>query len=178
MSQFTVEELKAICEKHAKWLRGEKGGERANLLGADLQRANLLGANLQCANLQGADLQGANFQDADLRSADLWGANLRGANLQRANLQRANLLGANLLGANLQCADLQGADLDYSCLPLWCGGSRFKADSRLVRQIIAHIVTIEIADADETLTATIATMRIEASKSHRASNLGLLKDEE
>ena len=41
---------------HAAWLRGEDGGQRANLsdanlLGADLSDANLLGANLLGANL-------------------------------------------------------------------------------------------------------------------------------
>jgi len=168
MSQFTVEELKAICEKHIKWLRDEEGGERANLRDADLQ-----GANLRDADLRDADLQGANLRDANLRDA-----NLRGADLQGANLRDADLRDADLRDADLRDANLQGANLDFSCLPLWCGGSRFKADSRLVRQIIAHIVTLEIVDADEELTVTISAMKIEARKSHRASDLGLLKNEE
>lgn len=50
---------------------------------------------------------------ADLRDAYLSGANLRGADLRDADLSGANLRGANL----------RGADLDFSCLPLWCGGS-------------------------------------------------------
>ena len=41
MKTYTVEELKAICEKHIKWLRDEEGGERANLRDADLQGADL-----------------------------------------------------------------------------------------------------------------------------------------
>ena len=159
MRQYTAEELKIICEKHIKWLRDEEGGERADLQGA---------------NLRDADLQGANLRDADLRGADLQGADLRGADLRGADLQGADLQRANLRGADLQGADLRGADLDYSCLPLWCGGSRFKADSSIVRQILAHVVTLEIVDADDDLKIAIESIKIEAEKSHRASDLGLL----
>ena len=120
------------------------GGERANLQGADLQ-----GANLQDADLQRAYLQGANLQDADLRGAYLQGADLRDANLQ-------------------------GANLDFSCLPLWCGGSKFKADARLIHQILAHVSTIEVSDADADLKAVLAAILPEAKKSHRADDLGLL----
>ena len=52
--------LKEILEKHKMWLNGEEGGERANLIGA-----NLIGANLIGANLRGADLIGANLRGAD-----------------------------------------------------------------------------------------------------------------
>jgi hypothetical protein len=92
---------------------------------------------------------------------------------ERANLEGASLQRANLRHASLQHADLRGANLDYSCLPLWCGGSQFKADSRLVRQILAHVVTLEIEDADDGLKIAIESIKIEARKSHRASDLGL-----
>ena len=118
MKTYTTEELKVILEKHAKWLRDEKGGERANLQGA----------YLRSANLQGADLRGA---------------------------------------------DLRGADLDYSCLPLWCGGSRFKADAKLIRQLFAHILTISVEDADDELKAALEAIKPSAIRSHRASDLGL-----
>lgn len=64
MKKISDTELKAIIYKHAKWTRGEDGGERANLCDADLCGANLCGA----------DLRGANLCDADLRDADLCGA--------------------------------------------------------------------------------------------------------
>ena len=68
------DEWRDILEKHARWMRGAEGGERANLQGAylrgaDLQDADLQDANLQDANLQRANLQGANLQDA--KGADL-----------------------------------------------------------------------------------------------------------
>ena len=49
MKKISDTELKAIIYKHAKWVRGEDGGERANLCGADLRNADLC-----CANLRGA----------------------------------------------------------------------------------------------------------------------------
>lgn len=45
MKTYTKSELADILDKHAKWLRGEDGGERADLSeaylsGADLSRAD------------------------------------------------------------------------------------------------------------------------------------------
>ena len=98
-------DIKLILEKHAKWIRGEDGGERADLCNANLRGANLWGADLRNANLCDADLC-----NADLR-ADLCNVNLRGANLCNANLRGANLRGADLCDADLYGADLRGADL-------------------------------------------------------------------
>ena len=72
-------DIKLILEKHAKWIRGEEGGERADLCGANLCGANLRGADLCGANLRNANLRGADLCDADLCDANLCGANLRGA---------------------------------------------------------------------------------------------------
>ena len=102
-------DIKLILEKHAKWIRGEDGGERADLCGADLCYANLYGANLRGANLRGANLRGANLCGANLCGANLCGADLRGANLRGANLYDANLRGANLCDADLCGANLRGA---------------------------------------------------------------------
>lgn len=84
MRELTKEEIE-VLQRHAKWLKDEEGGEKADLRGA---------------NLRGADLRGADLRDANLRDANLWGANLRGANLRDANLWGADLWGANLRGAD------------------------------------------------------------------------------
>ena len=49
--QFTQEQLTEMLDKHAKWLRGDGGGERADFTGANLTEANLTGAVLSGANL-------------------------------------------------------------------------------------------------------------------------------
>jgi len=92
--EITQERLNEIIASHAKWLRREDGGERANL---------------RRANLQGVDLHEADLRDADLRSA---------------NLQRANLQEANLNEADLRDTDLQGADLDQTYYQITRIGSR------------------------------------------------------
>ena len=126
LKDISQTELDEILDKHAKWLKNEAGGVRANLLYTDLGDANLAeanlfgaklhGANLQKANLQGAYLHGADLQYADLQYADLSGANLydaklHGANLQHADLREADLGDTDLRNANLHGADLSGANL-------------------------------------------------------------------
>ena len=56
---MTQDELKVILDKHAKWLRDEEGGERADLSSADLRSADLSYANLRSADLRSADLSSA-----------------------------------------------------------------------------------------------------------------------
>ena len=101
----------------------------------------------------------ANLREADLRGADLRCADLCGANLSWADLSKADLRGANL----------RGADLDFSCFPLWCGGSKFQCDIKLIYQLLAHICTLEFDDT-EGIKDLIMPF---AAKSHRAVDLGL-----
>ena len=74
MKKISDTELKAIIYKHAKWARGEDGGERADLCGADLRNANLHGANLCGANLCSANLCGADLSGAKNTDKTLWNA--------------------------------------------------------------------------------------------------------
>jgi hypothetical protein len=97
-------ELSEVLRKHALWLNGAEGGERADLRGANLFCADLGGANLSAANLGGANLSAANLYGANLGGANLSAANLRGADLYGANLSAANLRYAYLVGANLRSA--------------------------------------------------------------------------
>ena len=186
---MTSEEIKKVSDLHKKWLNNEHGGERANLREAnlheanlreaELSEANLSGAELSEANLSGADLHWADLRWADLRGANLHRANLRGADLSEANLHRADLRGAelhraNLRGAELRGADLRGAELDFSCFPLWCGGSKFKCDTKLVYQLLAHICTLEFDDT-EGIKDLIMPFAV---RSHRAVDLGLKEESE
>jgi uncharacterized protein YjbI with pentapeptide repeats len=127
--EMTNSELTRMLESHAAWVRGESGGERANLCGTNLCHADLRGADLAGADLRGADLCRADLRNADLAGADLRYANLRGANLRRANLRRANLRGANL---------------DFSAWPLWCGTSNVQLDKRQQAQLLAHAFQVAV----------------------------------
>ena len=142
MKKISDTELKAIIYKHAKWIRGEDGGERADLRGADLHDADLCGADLRGADLHDADLCKANLCDADLCDADLRGADLRGADLhdadlcdadlRKANLCDADLCDADLCGANLCDANLSNADLSNANL---CGANLRYADLRDAKNV-------------------------------------------
>ena len=96
------------------------------------------------------------------------------ANLREANLREADLRWADICGADLRWADLRGADLDFSCFPLWCGGSKFKCDTKLVYQLLAHICTLEFDDTEGIKNLIMPF----ASKSHRAVDLGLKEESE
>jgi hypothetical protein len=48
---MSPDDLKLVLEKHAKWLRYEEGGERANLREANLRWAVLCNANLDGAKI-------------------------------------------------------------------------------------------------------------------------------
>ena len=73
------EDIKEVLRLPKMWMRGEEGGKRGNLRGADLSGADLQHANLRDADLRDADLQHADLQPAYLRGAYLRGADLRGA---------------------------------------------------------------------------------------------------
>ena len=151
-------ELKAILDRHKKWLRNEENGERADLSEADLRRAKLCRANLRRA-----DLRGVNFSEADLRRASLNEADLRRADLRRAKLSEAYLGGADLCGANL----------DYSCWPLWCGSLDVKVDARIARQLAYHFCRLD-CDDPEYLEARKAIAEF-ANKFHRADECGRIE---
>ena len=158
-------DIKLILEKHAKWLRGEDGGERADLRGADLRGADLSGAdlrgaNLHSANLRGADLYYANLRGADLRDADLRDADLRGANLYYANLRGAKNTNKITWNAQtafypLQCPET-GAFIGYKkaagkivMLEICADAKRSSATSRKCRCSKAKVLSITNLDGSE-----------------------------
>jgi len=57
MRTFTSEELKAILDRHVKFLRGEPDGEQADLSYSDLSYSDLSGSNLSDSNLSYSNLR-------------------------------------------------------------------------------------------------------------------------
>ena len=130
------EKLQEILSKHLKWLKNEKGGERAdlsgsnlrgsdlscsNLSGSNLSGSNLSGSDLSCSNLSGSDLSysnlsGSNLSGSDLSDSNLSCSNLRGSDLSCSNLSDSNLSGSNLRGSDLSDSNLRGSDLSDSNL--------------------------------------------------------------
>lgn len=67
-------DIENILELHSKWLKGEKGGKRANFSDADLYEFNFRGFDLRNAIFCRANLTRANFSYANLCGANFSGA--------------------------------------------------------------------------------------------------------
>ena len=165
MKKISDTELKAIIYKHAKWARGEDGGERADLRSADLRSADLSSANLCGADLCGANLRNANLccanlccanlSDADLRGADLCGANLRGADLRGAKNTDKIAWNAYTAFYPLQCPET-GSFIGYKkaadkivMLEICADAKRSSATSRKCRCSKAKVLSITNLDGSE-----------------------------
>ena len=147
--------IKLILEKHAKWIRGEDGGERADLYGADLRGADLSAANLRNADLCDADLRGANLCGADLCGADLRGANLCGADLCDAKNTDKTAWNACTAFYPLQCPET-GSFIGYKkaadkivMLEICADAKRSSATSRKCRCSKAKVLSITNLDGSE-----------------------------
>ena len=101
MRNISKEELNEILQKHKMWLNNDKGGERADLRGADLRSIHLRGTDLRFADLRGTDLK-----NADLRGTDLRGADLKFADLTSIETNM------NTIGYNLACPE-KGSFIGY-----------------------------------------------------------------
>ena len=138
-------DIKLILKKHAKWIRGEDGGERANLCGA----------NLRGANLCDADLCNANLRDADLCNANLRGANLCCANLRGAKNTDKTAWDAYTAFYPLQCPET-GSFIGYKkaadkivMLEICADAKRSSATSRKCRCSKAKVLAITNLDGSE-----------------------------
>ena len=78
-------------------------------------------------------------------------------------------------GAGGTRADLKGVNLDFSCFPLWCGGTRFRADDRIVAQVLAHLCSLDVSPKAR---AELDKVLDFAKTSHRAKECGLLENKE
>ena len=110
--------LEEVLELHNKWLKNEKGGEKADLRGtdlsyADLRYADLYNADLSEASLRYTNLYNANLSEVDLRYTNLNYADLRCADLSYAKLRYTNLSYANLTNTEFYLTDLYKAKGDF-----------------------------------------------------------------
>ena len=148
-------DIKLILEKHAKWIRGEDGGECANLCDADLRNASLCGADLRNARLRNASLCGADLRDANLRGASLCGADLRDANLCGAKNTDKIAWDAYTAFYPLQCPET-GSFIGYKkaadkivMLEICADAKRSSATSRKCRCSKAKVLSITHLDGSD-----------------------------
>ena len=84
-----------------------------------------------------------------------------------------DLRSADLSGADLSGADLSGADLDFSCLPLRCGGLKWKIDKRLACQLAYHLCSMQ-CDDEEYMKMRDSILGF-ANQFHRVGECGMLE---
>jgi uncharacterized protein YjbI with pentapeptide repeats len=199
LKELSQHEFDGIVASHQEWLssHGERGSQAdftktilrdiwargSNLTGALFIDAQLYRDNFAYSKLDNADFRGASITETSFYSAHLedvfWRkAYLSDVDFRHSILDRSNFFRAALSGAiTFQDASLVGVDLDYASLPLWCGGSHFKTNMQLVRQLFAHIGTLDVVDADKDMQKALAAIKPQALKSHRACELRILDDE-
>lgn len=122
--KITQEKLKEIIASHGKWLRGEYGGEKANLSNVDLSCINLCYTDLRGANLTYADLCNATLYGANLRGADLSNSSLRGTDFRHTDLSNSSFFGADLSNSSFDNANLSTTSLGKTYYQIVRIGSR------------------------------------------------------
>ena len=83
------------------------------------------------------------------------------------------ILDYDLRSADLSGADLSGADLDFSCLPLRCGGLKWKIDKRLACQLAYHLCSMQ-CDDEEYMKMRDSILGF-ANQFHRVGECGMLE---
>ncbi len=113
--------LDELLDAHARWLRNEAGGVRADLADGKLFSVRLRGTDLSYANLARCDLQRSGLQDCDLIHAELTQADLReisapGGDWSWVIATQAQCHKADLSGCEMREAMFDEAELIATCL--------------------------------------------------------------
>lgn len=102
-------ELEIICAKHALWIYGENGGERADFSNCLLENVNLSNCNL-CA----ADFNGAAFINCNLDDASMCDADFENSKFKRCSLRHFTAEEADFKDSDFYNCDLRGACFTHS----------------------------------------------------------------
>lgn len=127
-------ELEIICAKHALWIYGKKGGERAdfsncllenvnlancNLCGADFISATLNNCNLNDASMCDADFSNAKFKQCSLRHLTAEGADFTESDFYNCDLRGAYFTASNFTNGKMADCNFHEANFMNCCLESW-----------------------------------------------------------
>lgn len=127
-------EIEIICAKHALWIYGESGGERAdfsncllenvnlsncNLCGADFSGATFINCNLDDASMCDADFENTKFKRCSLRHFTAEGANFKGSDVYNCDLNGAYFTESNFTESKINDCNFYKASFRYCCLESW-----------------------------------------------------------
>jgi len=111
LARMDIKQLKEALQKHVRYVKRVRGGDRLNLSHKNVERFRFDGWDLSDAEMVGLQAAGASFAGACLVRANLFGADLTEVDFSGADLSRADLRGARFTRANLEGADLTDSDL-------------------------------------------------------------------
>lgn len=97
-------EIEIICAKHALWIYGEKGGERADFSSCLIENVDLSNCNL-CST----DFSGTTFINCKLDDASMCDADFKNAKFKQCSLRHFTAEGADFTESDFYNCDLQGA---------------------------------------------------------------------
>ena len=88
---MTPEQLRDVLDAHAAFVKGLRGGKRADLRHRDLSGIEFPGVNLEHAVLAGVVFRDSVLTGAKFGLADLFGASFEGLNTSERRPSQANL---------------------------------------------------------------------------------------
>ena len=104
-------------EEHAKWLKDNKDGKRADFRDVDLSEMDLSGMDFSYAEMSGVNLFDANLTGANLSHASLSKAFMHDVNLTRAIIEGTFFYSANLTRSKLN--ECKGENAVFAFLRMW-----------------------------------------------------------
>ncbi len=103
-------------EEHAKWLRDNKEGKRADFSDVDLSEMNLSGMDFSHAEMTGVNLRNSNLAGANLSHENLWGSYMHNTDLTGAVIDGTTFYDVNLTLSKLNDCKGEKACFSFSCM--------------------------------------------------------------
>ncbi len=118
LSQKRIErsEFDRRMEEHAKWLKNNEEGKRADFSDVDLSEMDLSGMDFSYADMTGVNLGSSNLTGANLSNANFWGAYMHNADLTRAVIDGTTFYNVNLTLSKLNECKGEKACFSFSCM--------------------------------------------------------------
>lgn len=118
LSQKKIEksEFDRRMEEHAKWLKDNKVGKRADFSDVDLSEMDLSGMDFSYAEMIGVNLRSSNLTGANLSHANFWGAYMHNTDLTGAVIDGTTFYNVNFTLSKLNECKGEKACFSFSCM--------------------------------------------------------------
>lgn len=101
MKNLTQQEVDEIVVKHKKWLRGEKGGEKA-----DFSKTNLINVYFDKVDLSLADFSNSYISDAKFSNSNFFYSNFSFTHIKKIVIEKCNFSYSTFMEAEFQNSNI------------------------------------------------------------------------